>query len=525
MKNSIANIKPDLIQFFDNKKNNPFTVKTISSESTKEIFWKCPLGHSFKQRPVRFMRKGFFYCKNCKDRIFKLSKFYPKVSKIFHPKKNHPITINSYRPWNKDLPYWTCENKHYYKTKLRIIMRNIHSNKKHNCHICNGLEVNEQNNLKKIAPKVASQWDRKKNGNLKPENFFWKSSKRVNWICSRKHTWVTSIYHRTVSKSNCPFCDSGSSLPELRIYSEMAHFFKGVRHRYKLLNIEADIFIDELKTVIEYDGFYFHNNTKRFNNDIKKNHLFKENGYNLIRIREGNLPKIDGSIKVERDKFDKKCIDQILYKLKNLKLEKKLLRKIDHYIQSNEFVNEKFFHELKVNLPSPPYKESLAFINPKLAAEWDYKKNDPLRPENYTPNSGQYAYWRCTKVSKHKSWKTKISNRTSRQSGCPKCADIFIKENLINKTKNNNLNNCFTNIEKVYDFEKNDINNLETIGYWSRRKFYWKCPHCNFSWKQSAHLFCRRLTDKNIVNKILQCNNCDKNLDIKFLGRKVKNRH
>ena len=62
---------------------------------------------------------------------------------------------------------------------------------------------------------------------------------------------------------------------------------------------------------------------------------------------------------------------------------------------------------------------NLLVCNPKLCEEWDYKKNDK-RPEDYTPGSGEYAWWKC-KECNH-SWYIKINNRNHKNgSGCPEC--------------------------------------------------------------------------------------------------------
>ena len=76
--------------------------------------------------------------------------------------------------------------------------------------------------------------------------------------------------------------------------------------------------------------------------------------------------------------------------------------------------------------------------NPKLCEEWDYESNQK-QPEEYTPSSGDYAYWKCKECG-HK-WKTKISNRNKiNGTGCPECLkskgekkidEVLIKNNLI----------------------------------------------------------------------------------------------
>ena len=59
----------------------------------------------------------------------------------------------------------------------------------------------------------------------------------------------------------------------------------------------------------------------------------------------------------------------------------------------------------------------LETVNPELAAEWDYEKNE-LLPSEVTARSGKKVWWRCS-ICGH-GWKAEISNR--KKSGCPECA-------------------------------------------------------------------------------------------------------
>ena len=60
----------------------------------------------------------------------------------------------------------------------------------------------------------------------------------------------------------------------------------------------------------------------------------------------------------------------------------------------------------------------LQTVNPTLAKEWNYEKNDNLTPQNVLPNSGKKVWWRC---SKGHEWQATIASRNS-GCGCPECA-------------------------------------------------------------------------------------------------------
>ena len=81
------------------------------------------------------------------------------------------------------------------------------------------------------------------------------------------------------------------SFPEKTVLFFLKRYYPSVEasNRTILDGKELDIFIPELSTAIEYDGYYHINTLDR---DIHKDLLCKERGIKLIRIREATLPKI-----------------------------------------------------------------------------------------------------------------------------------------------------------------------------------------------------------------------------------------
>ena len=63
-------------------------------------------------------------------------------------------------------------------------------------------------------------------------------------------------------------------------------------------------------------------------------------------------------------------------------------------------------------------ENDLQTANPTLANEWNYEKNENLKPENFTANSGKRAWWKCRKGHE---WQATIVSR-NRGNGCPICS-------------------------------------------------------------------------------------------------------
>jgi superfamily II DNA or RNA helicase len=65
-------------------------------------------------------------------------------------------------------------------------------------------------------------------------------------------------------------------------------------------------------------------------------------------------------------------------------------------------------------------EESLGFMHPEISGEFDLEKNAPFSPSNLKSRSSRKMWWTCSVDSSHQ-WKTAVSNRTTRSSGCPHC--------------------------------------------------------------------------------------------------------
>lgn len=64
--------------------------------------------------------------------------------------------------------------------------------------------LTNENNLAFLYPKLTSQWS-DKNENF-PDKYPPFSRSKVWWKCENKHEWQSSIYHRTMNNTDCPYC-------------------------------------------------------------------------------------------------------------------------------------------------------------------------------------------------------------------------------------------------------------------------------------------------------------------------------
>ena len=103
--------------------------------------------------------------------------------------------------------------------------------------------------------------------------------------------------------------------------------------------------------------------------------------------------------------------------------------------------------------------------NPALANEWNYERNDDLKPEMFSANSGKKIWWKC---SNGHEWQARIDSR-SRGTGCPYCAGNKV---LIGY---NDLQNVNPDLAKEWNYEKNNGLTPMDVTPNSNKKIWWKC--------------------------------------------------
>lgn len=136
-----------------------------------------------------------------------------------------------------------------------------------------------------------------------------------------------------------------------------------------------------------------------------------------------------------------------------------------------------------------PYEKSLEFLYIEISKEWDFELNK-MAPKDVYSKSSLIARWVC-KESHH--YKMKISERTSKNKGCPYCAG---KKPIIGV---NDLKSIIPNIEDFWNFKKNKTKPEDyTIG--SGVKVWWLSKNCSHTWDSAIRYF---------VSKSQKCPYCE----------------
>ena len=371
----------------------------------------------------------------------------PDLAKEWNYDKNKELTPIDVLPKSGRKVWWKCSKGHEWQSSI-----SSRSNG-NGCPYCSGQRVLIGfNDLRTLNPTLANEWDYERNGNLKPEDVTINNGKKVWWICSKGHEWQAKIYHRN-SGSGCPVCHSerNTSLPEFALLYKLKKTGLEVIHSYKEDGYELDIFIPTLHIAIEFDGYFWHKDKTQ--NDLEKNRQCEKDGIKLYRIREG-LPSLDDSsidYIIQKDHKDLSiAIERIVSDIFGLNIDVNLERDAIAIENLREYTEK---------------GNSLFFLNPEIANEWNYIRNGNLKPEFFASNSGKKVWWKC---SKGHEWQATIQSR-NKGCGCPFCAG---KKAIKGE---NDLKTVNPELASEWNYEKNNGLTPFDVLPNSEKKVWWKC--------------------------------------------------
>lgn len=375
-------------------------------------------------------------------------------------------------------------------------------NKRHygrGCPYCAGQKVKKgYNDLATVAPLLAEEWDYNKNKKT-PAEVTARGGGPAYWKCSVcGHEWGPVNISDRYRGTGCPQCKKNyhTSLAEQIIFYYIKKDFPDAHNNYKPKWIgkfsEVDIYIPSLRLAIEYDGEYWHKN--KIDQDRKKGILIKAKGIKLIRIREGELPGLqDGSVTLECSPYTSNLSDQevTVKNLYNL-INDLFLLNLDPDV---DIIRD---YPIIVSILQRDRKEkSLAAMHPEILADWDYKLNGDMRPEQISFGSSFPIHWKCHVCGN--SWVSPAYDR-HKGHGCAVCAG---KALLSGK---NDLLTLYPDIAKEWDYIINGELLPEKITASNDRKVSWICSQCGYSWNARVadrtgkkHSGCPRCAGRGVI--------------------------
>lgn len=110
---------------------------------------------------------------------------------------------------------------------------------------------------------------------------------------------------------------------------------------------------------------------------------------------------------------------------------------------------------------------SLAIVNPEIAAQWHPTKNGDVKPFQVTASSGEKFWWKCDTGPDHE-WETVVRYRAIRGAGCPFCSND-------RGSATNSLESLYPDIAAQWHPSKNGFLTPAQVPVGSAKKYWWKC--------------------------------------------------
>ena len=274
----------------------------------------------------------------------------------------------------------------------------------------------KENSLSSANPQVAKEWNYEKNGTVKPEYFRANSNKKVWWRCGSGHEWQATIANRN-NGNGCPYCSGRQAVKD--------------KNSLQIVN-----------SALAKEWNYEKNQNQKpenftANSGIKVWWRCNQGHEWQARITDRNqgqgCPYCAGR-KVFSGYNDLQTVNPEL--VKEWDYEKNIeLTPLTVTSGSNTKVWWKCSkgHKWQASIANRskgrgcPYcagrkvlsgYNDFQTVNPEMAKQWNYEKNDGLTPMDVLPNSNKKVWWKC---SEGHEWQARITDR-NKSRGCPECA-------------------------------------------------------------------------------------------------------
>ena len=201
--NSIIAKDPNLIDYWDKKRNGNIDMEYVQYGTETAYWWTCRIcGNSWKRIPNKMIGRSCPFCDGTmiKEGFNDFATLYPDLLKEWDYTRN-TVDPNKCAPKSNKKYNWICSKGHSYESSI------YHRTIGRGCPICSNKRILPGvNDLATTNPELAEEWNYDKNNGILPSTVSYGSKKRVWWKCKNcGYEWQASIDNR--SRGNgCPQC-------------------------------------------------------------------------------------------------------------------------------------------------------------------------------------------------------------------------------------------------------------------------------------------------------------------------------
>lgn len=298
--NSLAKKYPLIAAELHPTKNGRIKPDMVRPQSNKKLWFVCEHKHDYRAA-VYSRTHGGSGCSVCAGKTvtnaISLASLCPELTLEWD--SDNLLTPDQVTRASGKMISWICKLNFNHKWKASVYSRTIGGN---GCPFCANQAVTNDNCLSFTHPELAGELHPELNGDLTPDRITAGYSKPTWWQCNRNpaHIWSAPPVNRkgTAKRpgTGCPRCSNQISKEACALFDRLRESEpdliteqSGAAQNLKLPGMKSsyDALIPSLKLFIEYDGWYWHKD--KYEGDVKKTQHALDQGYLVMRIRQGNL--------------------------------------------------------------------------------------------------------------------------------------------------------------------------------------------------------------------------------------------
>ena len=390
-------------------------MKDVTAGSDRETWWKCPKGHSYKSSPSRRVMRGS-ECGICSHIILvrgvnDLLTTHPEIAKEWDYEKNKVGPDDVMAGSNIEKYWFICPKGHSYRTT--VLGRKSGTN----CPVC-AMEKHTSfpekaiyYYIKKIFENAIENYHNSLLGRMELDIYLPNQKIGIEYDGVAWH----KNYKRDIKKDNVCY-NAGIELLRIREFGCYEYDSKSIKKYVTAHNLE------ELNDAIIFIISYLNKKYRlKINDDIDvdvdrdrieilelMNLTEKKNSIASYCPNIGDYWDYEKNGKIKPDQISHASEKKIYLKCSN-----------GHQwgIKAGDFVLRPYYPYCKGRKVWPGYND-LATTHPEIAKEWNYEKNEKLKPTDCKAGSNKKVWWKCDKGHE---WEAVINNRTSGYNKCPIC--------------------------------------------------------------------------------------------------------
>ena len=276
-----------------------------------------------------------------------------------------------------------------------------------------------EKSLKHFFPKISSQWNHERNGDLKPYHLSPFSKKKVWWVCTEGHEYMAVVGNRTGKrKSGCPYCAN----QKVGYGNDLKSKFPGIAKEWHSTK-NVDLLPEDVSPTSRIKVWWLCSKGHEFDSRISDR--TRDGGLGCPfcsghRVGYGNdLFSTHPDLMKEWD-FDKNIDDP--RKLRPLNPRKAWWTCPNSHSYQSIIANRvqgtgcPYCTNQKVG-----YGNSLYDKFPEIADEWHPTKNGALSPQDVFPSTNRILWWICKNGHE---WKSSTYSRTKKHKSCKICSQL-----------------------------------------------------------------------------------------------------